>query len=124
MQSYYFYEAIEVTISVSDMVQFISNSTADMYGYLYNGTFDPFYPPMDLAIEDDNSAPNNQFSFNVTLDSSRAYILVVTTANMNETGSFVINAYSSFGYVYFNYLGPTTTIPTTTTSESTCRIVH
>ena len=110
-QPLYFYEAIQVIISAPDLVGFVSNSTADIYAYFYNGRFDPWYPLLNLLAEDDDGAGyNNQFSLNYSLNVNQIYVLVITTFNINETGPFTVTAYSSSGYVHFARI----IIPTTT----------
>ena len=78
-QALYYYEAIEVKVSTSDTVTFISNSSVDMCGSLYNNTFDPMFPSLNLVAFDDDGAGNLQFLLNLILDPNVVYILVPTT---------------------------------------------
>ncbi len=71
---------------------FTSNSSMDTYGYLYNNSFDPFYPSRNLIVYDDDSNGNQQFRINVTLKSWSKYILIVTTHETQVIDSFIVKA--------------------------------
>ena len=61
-----------------------------MYGYIYNGTFDPFEPSRHLMRENDDECGNRQFGFRLFLPSKAAYSLVATTFRIKDTGAFTI----------------------------------
>ncbi|CAF1233750.1 unnamed protein product [Adineta steineri] len=86
----YYYQAIRVTVSTSGTYIFTSTSSKDTYGCFYSDSFDPSYPSQNLITTDDDGASNSQFRISTTLQSSRTYILIVTTYDTNTIGSFVI----------------------------------
>jgi hypothetical protein len=77
----------------------------DTYGYIYENSFDPTSPFVNLIKSNDDNNRAGQFKLNIDLQTGTEYILVVTTYNANVTGAFTIytNAkidiitYSSFG---------------------------
>ncbi len=77
-----------------------SSSIADTYGYLYQGNFYPTYPSYNIVTQDDDAAGNGQFQLTATLRSDITYILVFTTYQPNNTGSFSIVA-SGPDYVFY-----------------------
>lgn len=98
-----------MTVSASATVTLISNSTEDMYGYLYNNTFNPLYPQLNLLSEDDDGASNDQFYIQMALDPYVSYVLVVTTFSANVTAPFEVSVYSLGVAVQLNpiYVQPT-----------------
>ena len=62
--------------------------------FFYNYPFDPSNPNSNLIAQNDDggSSDSNQFRINVTLQSSRTYVLVVTTYSTTTTGSFLVIA--------------------------------
>ena len=120
--SFFFYDTIQVKISTSEVVIFISNSSMDMNGYFYNGTFDPLNTQANLLAEDDDNGGNLQFYIQMSLDANQTYILIATTFNTNVTAPFTLTAYSLVGTVEFNGTGiilPSSTTSTTITLEGT-----
>ena len=87
---YYYYKAIQVTISVSGTYNFTSSSSIDTCGYLYTGSFNSSYPLQNLITSDDDSGGNQQFHISHGLQSGYTYILVITTFATLETGNFLI----------------------------------
>ena len=88
--NYYFYQAFRVTISTLGTYVFTSSSSMDTYGYLYKYPVDPSYPNSNLIASDDDGNGNRQFKLNVSLSSSRTYVLLVTTYRELVTGQFTI----------------------------------
>jgi len=66
-----------------------------VYGYIYEGSFDPFNPSTNLISEDDDGCDFNRLRLVVDLYVNVTYILVVTTLSQRETGSFSIIASGS-----------------------------
>ena len=62
------------------------------YGYIYNNSFNALEPAANIIAIDDDGAGNNQFLFNIFINTSRRYILVVTTYSPYITGPFSIIA--------------------------------
>ncbi|CAF4100912.1 unnamed protein product, partial [Rotaria sp. Silwood2] len=93
LDSPFFYEALQLNISMDGNYTFLCNSSMDTYGYLYNNTFDPVYPTMNILAIDDDSGGNYQFMFSMFLQTLSQYILVATTYNKNITGPFTITAH-------------------------------
>ena len=100
--SHYYYEAIEVRVDTHGIFSLISKSNVDTYSYLYNSSFDPSSPSLNLLLQDDDDGTNNgQFKLTFSLQSDSTYILVSTTFYPNTTGSFNISA-SGPGSVTFS----------------------
>ena len=97
----YYYEAIEVRVGAHGTFSLASKSRVDTYGYLYNSSFDPFSPSLNLLLQDDESGYNRQFKLTFVFEPDLIYILVVTTFNSNTTGSFSISG-SGPGSVTFS----------------------
>ena len=85
-----YYEALKIGVTTGGHYSIRSNSSVDMYGYIYNGTFDPFEPSRNLIAHNGEGCGNGQFGLRLPLSSSTAYILVATTAKAMRTGSFTI----------------------------------
>ena len=88
--AYYFYEALKIGVTTGGHYSIRSNSSVDMYGYIYNGTFEASEVSRNLMAQDDDRCGKNQFGMQLFLLSNTAYILVATTANAGVTGSFTI----------------------------------
>ncbi|CAF1080631.1 unnamed protein product [Adineta steineri] len=88
----HYYQAIEITATMSGTYIFISNSSFDTYGYFYDGSFDPIYPSLNLIALNDNGGGNLQFCINVTLQFQHKYILVITSFGYNIIGTFLVKA--------------------------------
>lgn len=69
-----FYEGIELIASESTVYVIASESTIDTYGFIYNNSFDPRYPSLNLIQKDDDSGVNANFLFNMHLDKSIRYM--------------------------------------------------
>lgn len=86
----YYYEAIEVRVATTGSYTFSSSGTiGDNFGYLYQGNFYPSYPQYNIVTSNDD-ASGRDFGFTATLRSDITYILVVTTLQPRNTGSFTI----------------------------------
>ncbi len=90
--SNYHYAAFEINVVVASNYSFSSESNIDTYGYIYNDTFHPDNPSLNLLKEDDNSGGNGQFKLTVFLQSWASYILIVKTFSPNVTSEFLIVA--------------------------------
>jgi hypothetical protein len=86
----YYYEAIQVKVMEAAFYSLRSNSTIDTYGYIYNDTFNPCDPSLNLISEDDESGDSQQFQLISSLLVNTTYILVVTTYFTSKTGTFSI----------------------------------
>ncbi len=64
----------------------------DTYGYIYDSSFDPAFPTINLLALDDNTGGNDQFKFGNVFPSLANWILVVTTFSPGVTGAFSIFA--------------------------------
>jgi hypothetical protein len=112
--STYFYEAIQMTVSVSQNVTIISDSSLDTFGSVYDTSFEPWNASANLLAFDDQSAGNDQFELHQLLNPGNTYILVVSTYWSWDTGSFSITATSPSSPVVFTLLN---IVPSTTTGE-------
>lgn len=88
----YYYQAIQVTVSMTGTYIFMSNSSLDTYGYFYSNSFDPLSPSVNLIASDDDSNGARQFRINLTLQFQSRYTLVVTTHGPNGIGYFLVKA--------------------------------
>ncbi|CAF3733935.1 unnamed protein product [Adineta steineri] len=87
---YYYYEAIQINVATDGFYMITSNSNIDTYGYIYNNSFNPFNPSVNLISEDDDGCSFRRFRLEVNLLVNVAYILVVTTSDADVTGAFSI----------------------------------
>ena len=117
--AHYFYEAIEVKVSSSDNITFISNSPTDMYGCIYNNTFDPSNSSLNLLQFNDDGGGNLQFLLKVAFEANSVYILVVTTYSPNVMTTFSVTAHGTNGVVEYNVTDIRPTSTTTTTETTT-----
>ena len=69
------------------------NSAIRMLGYLYQDTFNPFDPSLNLLSESDRECGGHQFWLNTSLLSNTTYILVATTDIPGRTGAFSIRSF-------------------------------
>jgi hypothetical protein len=85
----YYYKAIAVVADFNNIYTFSSNSSIQLHGYLYNGSFiqQSF---KNLLTSDNDSDGDGQFQISYYLQILKRYILVVTTRYPNTTGSFAI----------------------------------
>jgi hypothetical protein len=90
--SSYYYVAFEINVVVASNYSFSTESKINTYGYIYNNTFHPDNPSLNLLKEDGNSGGNGQFKLTVFLQPWISYILVVTTSSYNATDRFLIVA--------------------------------
>ncbi|CAF4440000.1 unnamed protein product [Adineta steineri] len=91
----HYYQAIEITATLSGTYIFMSSSTFGIYGYFYENSFDPYYPNLNLIASNSDDGDNKQFRINFTLQFQRKYILVITSFGYNITGAFLIKATGS-----------------------------
>ena len=91
-QSLNYFEAIQLNVHTSGSYRVRSSSTLDTYGYLYNNSFDPLNPTINLLQSDDDGAGARQFQFTMVFQTMTDYIVVATTYASNVTGAFSILA--------------------------------
>jgi hypothetical protein len=102
---YYYYKAIQVHVSTHSSFSLASKSSVDTYGYLYDSSFDPVFPSSNLLLQDDDGGSNGQFKLTCLLEPDSIYILVATTFNPNETGSFSISTSGPGSVIFSSYIG-------------------
>ena len=98
--SKFYYQAMPLTVNSTGSYTFMSISNMDTYGSLYENSFAANSSSLNLIAQDDDSAGNSQFRITASLQSARTYILVATTFNELNTGSFSV-ATSGPGVVRF-----------------------
>lgn len=96
----FYYESIQVKVNKSGYFTFSSHSNIDLYGYLYRNNFNPLNPAENLHSRDDESGSGDQFGFQIDLTVDMTYILVVTTYDSKETGSFSISAWGRSDVIF------------------------
>ena len=89
----FYYEAIEVTATLTGRYTFLSSSNMDTYGFLYQTGINPSNLSATLLILDDDSGGNNQFLFTYTLEAGNTYIVICTTFSAMVTGPFSLGIY-------------------------------
>ena len=110
---YFYYEAIEVTTTLTGSYTFLSSSRMDTYGYLYFGSINASDLSSNLLTFNDDSGGNLQFLFTYTLQAGSTYIVVFTTFNETATGPFSLGVYGPSG-VTLRQLSLTLAVSTTT----------
>ncbi len=88
----FYYESIEVKVIKSGYYSFRSYSSMDAYGLIYRNTFDPLNPAENLLQVEDDSGSDLQFRLNIQLSGDMTYVLVMTTNQLKQTGTFSIIA--------------------------------
>jgi hypothetical protein len=116
----YYYHALQVTTFISGTFIFTSASLIDMYGSLYQGSFDPAYPSQNRMTSDDDAGGKLQFFLTAYLSSGSFYVLVITTYHEYRTGTFQITA-SGLSMISISGYVPSTSRPVETTSKRICR---
>jgi hypothetical protein len=88
----FYYQAFRFNVSLAGSYSFQSISKIDTFGYVYSSRF--LYPTLSTNIiaSNNDGAGNKQFRLYLLLDTTTPYVLVVTTANLNVTGPFLIFA--------------------------------
>ena len=84
----YFYQAVRVSVETPGNYVIACSSSMDTFGYLYQNRFDPNYNTINLMMSDDDSAGERQFALRANLQANITYIVIVTTYNFQEIGSF------------------------------------
>ncbi|CAF1309186.1 unnamed protein product [Adineta ricciae] len=103
--SVFFYEVIQLRVTMTGVYIILSNSTIDMEGYLYNNTFNWSFPYANILAKDGNAAGDGQFMLSVMLSSMKNYTLAVSTYWARTTGAFSIIA-SGPSAVAFSLIPP------------------
>ncbi|CAF4036671.1 unnamed protein product [Adineta steineri] len=99
--SLFYYEAIQISVSMTGIYTIVSNSNMDSKGYIYRNNFNASFPDENLLFVDDNMAGHEQFMLTIILDAMINYILVVTTYSENVMGTFSITGLGS-DLIYFS----------------------
>jgi len=93
-----------------------STSNMDTHRFLYNDTFYPSNPNMNLLLRDDDSGGNGQFRLTAFLEAGVPYTLVVSTHGVSQTGPFSVITCGPGDANYF-LLDPLATTTTSTTTR-------
>lgn len=115
----YYFQAFQVNVSTTGLVTLMSNSTADMYGCLYNGTFYKTSASTNLMSCDDDSGRNTQFRIRRILNPMILYTLVATTYYSSTGAVFTIIAHNDNGTVELEAMNLTTSQSPPTTTQTT-----
>jgi len=86
----YYFEAIQLNVSMNGNYTIISISNIDTFGYIYKNAFNPTFPFLNLISSNDDTGGNRQFKLKLYLNIEIEYILIVTTYDVNITGSYSI----------------------------------
>lgn len=102
----YYYEAIQIIVNISGSYALTSTtgSLTKTVGYLYNSSFDLKRPRTNLiAYDTEFRAGNGRFLINSILSSGVTYILVVTTFDSMDYGTYGVTG-SGIGWTTFTSL--------------------
>ncbi|CAM4825436.1 unnamed protein product [Rotaria magnacalcarata] len=116
-----YYDTFDLSVSIAGTYRIGSKSAMDTYGYLYNGSFIPNHPNLNLIASDDDSSGGAQFGFALSLQPHAIYTLLVTTFSDFETGPYTVIA-SGLQRVTLtrtSIVGTTPVAPTTTDGYET-----
>ena len=86
------YEAMQIMVDTAGIYDLSSVSSLDTLGYLYNDTFYPSTPSVNLIQQDSDNGGNNQFKLTAFLEAGVPYTLVLSTQSTGYTGPFSIVA--------------------------------
>jgi hypothetical protein len=89
---HHYFGVLQLNISMNGSYSLVSNSIMNMFGYLYDGIFDPAILTRNLLTFNNESTDNNHFRLEAFLENGKTYDLVVTTSTPNVTGLFAIMA--------------------------------
>ncbi|CAF2043450.1 unnamed protein product, partial [Rotaria magnacalcarata] len=85
-----YYDTFDLSVSMAGTYYIRSHSTMDTYGYLYNSSFIPNHPNLNLIASDDDSSGGTQFGFALSLEPRVRYTLVPTTFSNMVTGPYTV----------------------------------
>jgi hypothetical protein len=86
----FYYESIQVKVNTTGYYSFRSYSTIDTSEFIYKNTFNPLNPLENLLDAEDDICSNLYFRLNIHLSDDMTYVLVMTTYQFQETGTFSI----------------------------------
>ncbi len=115
----FYYEPIQVVVSVTGTYTFKSSSTVDMYGYFYANNFNPSNVALNLMASNDDSGGSLQFLLTVSLQSGGTYILVATTYSQYVTTSFSVIGSGPGGTITYSKIVTVLTTRATATTTTT-----
>ena len=78
---------MQLSAVTAGFYRFSSDSTIDLHGYIYQNTFDPLNPSLNLRAERGGELG---FQLSLFLETNISYILVVTSIVPKQIGSFSI----------------------------------
>ena len=81
-----------------------SSSNINLYGFIYNKSFIPSDPVVNLFAENDDGSLYEQFLLRKDFYVNATYILVVTTRHSQITGHFSVIAFGP-NKIIFSYFG-------------------
>ena len=87
----YYYQTVRFAVNETGVYVIASSSSFDSFGYLYENRFDPNDATSYLLLSDDDSAGERQFALRANLRANVVYIVVVTSYNPQESGSYSVN---------------------------------
>ncbi|CAM2724648.1 unnamed protein product [Rotaria socialis] len=116
-----YYDTFDLSVSMAGIYYIGSNSAMDTYGSLYNGSFIPNRPDLNLIVNNDDSNGGTQFGFAVSLQPHARYTLVATTFADFETGRYTVavSGLQRVTLIRTTIIGTTPVAPATTDSSQT-----
>ncbi|CAF0971145.1 unnamed protein product [Adineta steineri] len=98
----YYYQAIQINVSVDGLQDILGNSSIYNSCFLYNDSFNATFPNKNLMLEYCFYPEDVGFRIIVFLQATAKYVLVVTTLFWNVTGLFSIITYGEGSVSFFN----------------------
>ncbi|CAF4032888.1 unnamed protein product [Adineta steineri] len=86
----FYYESIQVKVIQSGYYSFRGSGYIDPYGFIYKNKFNPLDPSENLFDQDYDRCTDIQFKLNIYLEVNITYVLVITTYESKEIGTFSI----------------------------------
>ena len=86
--SKYYYQALQINVTVSGRYSISSQSEVNVHGFLYRDVFDVIDPSLNLTERDSVGCGNGQFRLQTHLQTNITYILVVTPLDAERLVQF------------------------------------
>jgi hypothetical protein len=107
------YETVQINVNTKGLYVLWSESSIEIYGYIYNNDFNPLKPSDDLLLRHNGDCNDKQFKLIIDLEVHTRYILVVTTHHPKTFGNFsvfisgpdnvTLTHFSKYLYCFFDH---------------------
>lgn len=86
----YYYELVQIYVSVTAVYSLSVNGSIDIYIYLYEDDFYSFLPLSNLILENPGACRGAQVKFSNHFQSHRKYLMIVKSGVFEGTGQFSV----------------------------------